>query len=555
MLFTEAFIDILAFIDNDSPSWLSNEELLRGCIALFQACLRVMLQQNEDGSWSDSAEETAYGVLTLCAARRLRFFDDIRDHLDSAISRGAAVLESSETGSRDPKKIWIEKVSYASPLIAEAYRLAALKSAESPSATVLGSILWHDCLSTKPAIQIAKLFKKTPLFSQIPEWEIHASLIEATLFVPLLQARRLEVFPRTNMEDDKYFTIIPCTWTCCNNRSRTFSSTRFLYDMMILSFLNYQVDEFMEAVAGPMFVGRIPELKRLVSDLFFTSDSRQDTSNNGIQNGVKIGPKRRGDISENYGNEGEDFHDQEVSSPLHGFVKHVLHHPSVLSASAGDRSSLKRELQTFLLAHVKQVEDNLRLNKQQSGGIYTDARISFFRWVRTTAADHTSCPYSFSFVSCLLGSKANSRELGCFGCISEKYYSAAACQHLATMCRMYNDYGSVSRDQAEGNLNSINFPDFGEFESSSISADSQEGSKKKELFGLAEYERACLGTALNRLENAKSTHAKSQEAKELAQRQMVIWRLFCDVTDLYGQIYVVRDIASRKVVPGAAMEK
>lgn len=514
-----------------------------------------MLQQNEDGSWSDSAEETAYGVLTLCAARRVRFFDDIRDQLDSAISRGAAVLASSETDSRDPKKIWIEKVSYSSPLIAEAYRLAALKSAGSPSATVLGSILWHDCFSTKPAVQIAKLFKQTPLFSQTVEWEIHASLIEATLFVPLLQARRLEVFPRTNMEEDKYFTIIPCTWTCCNNRSRTFSSTRFLYDMMILSFLNYQVDEFMEAVAGPMFVGRIPELKRLISGLFITSNPRQDTSNNGVQNSVKIGPKKRRDIIENFGREEAISDDQEVSSPLHGFVKHVLHHPSVLSASAGDRASLRRELQTFLLAHVKQVEDNLRLNQQQSGGIYTNAQISFFRWVRTTAADHTSCPYSFSFVSCLLGSMTSSRGLDCFRCIGEKYYAAAACQHLATMCRMYNDYGSVSRDQAEGNLNSINFPDFGESESSSISADCREGSKREELFALAEYERACLGTALNRLEKAKSTHAKNQEAKELSQRQMVIWRLFCDVTDLYGQIYVVRDIASRKVVPSPAMEE
>ena len=28
------------------------------------------------------------------------------------------------------------------------------------------------------------------------------------------------------------------------------------------------------------------------------------------------------------------------------------------------------------------------------------------------------------------------------------------------MCRMYNDYGSVARNRAEGNLNSVDFPEF-----------------------------------------------------------------------------------------------
>lgn len=33
-------------------------------------------------------------------------------------------------------------------------------------------------------------------------------------------------------------------------------------------------------------------------------------------------------------------------------------------------------------------------------------------------------------------------------------------QALATMCRQYNDYGSIVQDRAEKNLNSVNFPDF-----------------------------------------------------------------------------------------------
>lgn len=32
--------------------------------------------------------------------------------------------------------------------------------------------------------------------------------------------------------------------------------------------------------------------------------------------------------------------------------------------------------------------------------------------------------------------------------------------HLGRMCRQYNDYGSLARDQEERNLNSLNFPEF-----------------------------------------------------------------------------------------------
>lgn len=41
------------------------------------------------------------------------------------------------------------------------------------------------------------------------------------------------------------------------------------------------------------------------------------------------------------------------------------------------------------------------------------------------------------------------------------YIAENLCHHLSNLCRIYNDYGSSSRDQDKGNLNSINFPEFG----------------------------------------------------------------------------------------------
>jgi len=211
-----------------------------------------------------------------------------------------------------------------------------------------------------------------------------------------------------------------------------------------------------------------------------------------------------------------------------------------------------RELRTFLHAHVAQNEDNARLaSRKQKPNQNEDTHNSltgqtFFQWVRTTSADHTSCPYSFSFVSSLLSAHADGAE--CFSTVSEKYFAADLCRHLATMCRMYNDYGSLARDQAECNLNSVDFPEF-----EGMCATER---KKEALFALAEYERSCLNKALQHLDcEARKFPTHGPGSGQIKERQMDIWRMFCDVTDLYGQIYVVRDIASRMVVSAVTESK
>lgn len=121
--------------------------------------------------------------------------------------------------------------------------------------------------------------------------------------------------------------------------------------------------------------------------------------------------------------------------------------------------------------------------------------------------------------------------LDCFKIAKEKYLAQDLCLHLATMCRMYNDFGSVPRDRQEQNLNSVNPIEFG--------IDTPDKSVKDELFYLAEYERECMSQAMMRLD----TFALGGESKK---RTLRVFKMFCDVTDLYGQIYyVAKDIGVR----------
>ena len=69
--------------------------------------------------------------------------------------------------------------------------------------------------------------------------------------------------------------------------------------------------------------------------------------------------------------------------------------------------------------------------------------------------------------------------------------------------------------------------------------------KKAALLQLAEYERTGLDGAMNRIEEEIKGHRGNATVAKSGRRNLMIWKMFCDVTDLYGQIYCVKDIASR----------
>lgn len=537
------------------PDVFDEESMSRLAITLFQACFRQLLDQKDNGSWNNSIEETAYGIMILGESRRLHFFDDILDPIEKAIKSGVAFLNS--TNNKQDNYIWIEKVSYASPLVTDSYLLAALRVASTQQVPSIGSSVWDKSQALGLHKHVA-LFAQAPLFSQLPRWELYGSMVEAALFASLLRKHRSTVFNRMDLDEDKYFDVIPFFWTSSNNRARTYASTNFVYEMSRIALLNFQVDEFMEATAGPTFQGRFDELRQLIREML--ADDRTlpigpntkaiTNGTNGIHvtNGIKRKHEEEDSLEEF---KALDLADKDsgyvlVFTHLSRFLNYILQHSWVKSASAWDQRALRRELRTYLLGHTQQAEDSSRSSLKQE--TVSTSTTTFFNWVRTTSADHISCPYSFAFISCFMGSTLTPRGGGgdCFPSAEEKYLANAVCRHLSTMCRMYNDLGSTERDQSEGNLNSIDFPEF-------RSHRDMKG-KQKALLLLADYERQAYLGAFERLDRARigvTDEGTDAEAARLSSRRMVIWTMFCEQVDLYGQVYVVRDISSRVLAGGA----
>lgn len=111
------------------------------------------------------------------------------------------------------------------------------------------------------------------------------------------------------------------------------------------------------------------------------------------------------------------------------------------------------------------------------------------------------------------------------------------CRHLASMCRMYNDYACVARDHEEVNLNSTDFPEFYRRGGDGWQ-DGKEDKPKDQLMWIAEYERQGMNMALGHLEEQLGSNSCGQKALDSL-------KLFIDVTDLYGLLYLIRDVSSR----------
>ena len=506
---------------------------------------------------SQCFEASAYAVLTLTYISSLPWLSTLESQISGAIRKGKKIMHDAMIAGTQPEYIWVEKVTYSSSILSETYCLAALKGQASSHA-------WGAAVQSLADISIKKLTKFTHFFSQLPlfskgsQWKLQALLIEGYLFYPQLKRMSLDIFTRKDMAKDDYLEYIPLTWTTCNNNRNTPLSANFLWDMMIISMLNYQADEYMEAVVGDKFADNLTPIKQVIHYLCeTTSTSNNETNTSEEPNGDKInGTKKRphpgcnGDeLAKRHRPEtnstsetrsaanGSAYDLSEMSHILSQFINHILTHQHIARSSTHDRSTLLNELRSFLLAHITQIEDNSSFASQSPSprsldqtSVFRTQNRPYFTWIHTTSAVHTSCPYSFAFVACLTGSSALSPKKDCFTGAEQKYLAQALVRHLAAMCRQYNDYGSVARDRVEENVNSVNFKEFHE---GGVPGRDGEAGIKEALFRIAEYERECLELTKGRLE--KLVPGKVRD----------VLALFVDVTDLYGQIYVARDIASR----------
>jgi hypothetical protein len=518
-------------------------------VVLTQLLTRLLRTQCSDGSWNNGSHEvTAYCILALTSLCSVPFPLGLNDEIIAALHSGRKYLHSLK-GNWKPQPIWIEKVRYYSPILTDVYCTSALL-APVPSSPAVTS-------KSHPAPQkMLHLFGMLPLFSSLPgsKKALVAALAESQAFLPFLKSTRLDIFPRSkDLKKEKYMEIIPFAWTACNALRSTPLPADILMEMMSISMLNFQADEYFELIATE---SNTRALRWLVDEACGVCAKpanymhRQQSDLSDIAT-----PPEDSELQDSELQDSEQD-SASVSAVIQKYTHHVLQHPAVISAPTTVQSSVRHKLAGYLQAQISSAigrSSNLATRTHQK---------TLIDWVRTLGAADTSCPYSLAFYMALSSwvLQENTKPD-----TANEYLLESLGASLATMCRMYNDYGSLARDREEGNLNCADFilhagrnekrgrdEEGTEANPSSKrmkmengtangpaprdekSAVADDPAAKKVLMELAQFERQCMEVALTRLEKAG-----------LKGRMLEALLLFVDVTDLFGQIYVVRDIGSK----------
>jgi hypothetical protein len=539
MLTAEALMRVVNCWAEDTLPPLSiqflREEVL---LVLFQALFRTLRRQDEDGSWERSPEVTAYAVLTINAVMSLQIFDSLRPQIERAISSARIYLREAIRDHNPPCFIWVEKVTFSSSTVSTAYILAALKCSPAPCSKTESMSGLFDGLLGDFSKQV-QFFGKLPMFASTPNWCLQGSLTEASFYSTPLKNKRNEIFGRQISGNAKHLLFIPFTWTGGNNILGAQIGSDILREMMVTSAVAYDIDQIMESSVTPLSADEWTSVKIAVGDICEGEKPQHTNGHLPQKNRHSLKRKRESIDLDTNGNtdkvaEGmENGHTKngasnvaQVLGLLRKFVGYYLKHSSVQSASSYDQAKLRFEIRDFLLAHLTQSKDNSSLKAQPSPGengrkTFEPTIGSFYSWTRSTSGNHTAGPFAFAFFLCLLG-PGDGKD--CLLSAEAKYVAEDVSRHLASLCRLYNDYGSVARDREEDNLNSIQFPEFAE-----------DGGKtdevlKEQLFIIAEYERRCLEHSLVELQKLVSAEVFSAI------------KVFCSTADMYGQMYVLKDL-------------
>jgi hypothetical protein len=305
-------------------------------VVVIQILSRILQTQSSDGSWSDGSHEiTAYCVLALMSLNDVPFPMALNDKTGTAIDAGRAYLRLAK-GVWRPEPIWVEKVRYCSPLLTEMYCTCALLAP-----------VRHPQVSAAPhtsSIKMLYLFGKLPLFRSLshPQLTLELALAESQAFLPYLQSTRLAIFPRSkDLKKEKYMEIIPLAWTACNALREKPLPAEILMEMMSISLLNFQADEYFELITSKRNTRALSWLVNKACCI--NADPQEDDLDRGARAADAPTPPEEESL-------GHDL--AAILSVVQKYADRILQHAAVASAPQRVQLNGRQKLAAYLQAQI-----------------------------------------------------------------------------------------------------------------------------------------------------------------------------------------------------------
>ena len=514
-------------------------------ITLIQILNRTLMNQTlaETQTTGDNIEATAYAVLTLRTIGTLPWPSHIAECVYSVIEHRQKFLLANSHRWDQPQYLWVEKVTYRSSSLAKAYYLAAVQQPKKP-------YQWSDRVKNllkipeKEAKKVGCLFTQLQCFRTEPAWKVQTSVLEGLMFLYQLRSSQASLLGGQQVAKNEYLAFIPCTWVVVNNIQDLFLDAELLWGMMVLTLGNFRVDEYMETTLATLDGQGIEEMKILIRSLCaepWTKPASQSTFNNeekaihadplpsNVSNGDDLAPSSKKPRSAS-----TPGTEPIVPPSLSHYISTILTHPLVLSSPPPSNLHLRTALATFLTSHLSQSLHNTHFRAQIPPPSSTPAGkfptyqtdTSFATYLSTIGAPSVSAPFSFAYLSCLIGG---------FPDTLTRHLATDFASRVAVTSRLYNDLGSATRDREEANVSCLNFTDFHD-----DAEDGGMGSEevvKERVKAVARYEREAMGWVEEKLVETLGKQARRRKVRAV--------KLFGSVARLYADVYAVRDLSNQ----------
>ncbi|CAJ2506594.1 Uu.00g077800.m01.CDS01 [Anthostomella pinea] len=512
MLLSQAFIKLLQRWDSgqlkELPLELISEQIP---IVLFQIGMETLQMQQLDGSWSFNGtfrEITAYAVLTLKTLSSVPWLAHFHTQIEKAIRRGSAYLVLNYDQWGNDECIWVAKVTYALPFLARAYNIAALSAG--PPCSWGPKVKALVAISVDRVKEMAGFFSSLPMFRKDEAWMLEGDLVLGSMYHPRLLRMGSSVFAQDEKADNRYLEYIPFTWIAMNRKNHRPLSNTTLWETMMVSLLVYQLDEYMEIVfrehRDPRIMEQVRQIVRLLCGFDTKGDGNVKRTSDHQLNYFDCSSIPRMEEIDGSSSDGASpsLALEQATATLRGFTSYILQHSAVVKSPDHIRRELHGELARCMLAHIDHEENSLHFAAQRAKQPlsndgepkivpYKPIEGTYYSWVQTISANDTQSPVIFLLFLCLAAGDGQPFFVGA----RQHYLASALSRHLASLCRLYNDYGSTARDLEEGNLNSLNFPEFHETGHARKNPSNENGvhygiddekAMKADLFFIAEYE-------------------------------------------------------------------
>ncbi|PWY86714.1 hypothetical protein BO70DRAFT_422322 [Aspergillus heteromorphus CBS 117.55] len=501
-------------------------------IVLIQMATRILIPDPKARS-PVPVEETARDYLTLRTFASVPFMDVLEADIQAEAHARQQILEDA-----------LRDTSLSSS--SRALVLVALQT-QPPSRVPLDAAA--EEANQKQALKLSKFaqyFYSTEYMKGEPLVAIKASILESSFYTALLKAKRADIFPMTDAkEHDKYLEYIPPMSTLQSNYHERGFPPQWLHDLHLWSMFIFLVDENMEAAVVHFTPDELHDFAAGLELIHPDPDPRYSI----------IATPQLPSLASPSATTPPPNRTPRVQTALdlyYSWARWVTNWPRLAHATATDMNEFRSEVKKYLLAHVHQIWDNIRLAAQQNRSPtipdpsapltrFDSPRTAYATWVHTIGASHISGTISLPWVACYMGSGIRGGRDG-WSSVMQRMLAHEMNQHVGAYCRLYNDYGSVTRDAIEGNLNSVNFPEFWTGVSpQDIQANDGEvrATIKADLLAVAKHERRMADYLGDKLYKSLEDEG-GKEGRWIAGALRVYFRS----AELFSDMYLTRDVTN-----------